>query len=52
MELRPLCPRLMHATLFAAALLLVPCTARAQRAKVPADATVFVRLPGIVHIEL
>jgi S1-C subfamily serine protease len=51
MELPPLRPRLMKATLIAAALLLVPCAARAQRAKAPADATVFVRLTGTAHVE-
>jgi S1-C subfamily serine protease len=33
------------------ALALVPCAAAAQRAKTPADATVFIRLIGSVHAE-
>jgi S1-C subfamily serine protease len=50
MVLRPLRPRSI-VTMLAAALVLVPSTARAQRAKSPADATVFVRLTGSVHVE-
>ena len=34
------------------ALALVPCVAAAQRARSPADATVFIRLIGSVHAEL
>ena len=35
----------------AAAVALVPCAAEAQRATAPADATVFIRLIGSVHVE-
>ena len=41
----------MKAAVFAAALALVPEVALAQRAQSPADATVFVRLIGSVHVE-
>ena len=38
--------RMKAVTALAAALLLIPAAARAERAKSPADATVFVRLVG------
>jgi S1-C subfamily serine protease len=42
---------LMNTIILTAALALMPCIALAQRAKSPADATVFVRLVGSVHVE-
>jgi len=48
---RPLIHATILATILAAALALLPRIAHAQRAKSPADATVFVRLIGSVHIE-
>jgi S1-C subfamily serine protease len=44
--------RIHAVTALAAALLVIPGTARAQRAKSPADATVFVRLVGSLHAEI
>src|SRR5262245_11875731 len=41
----------MKALALTMALALVPCAAAAQRAKSPADATVFIRLIGSVHAE-
>jgi S1-C subfamily serine protease len=42
----------MKALALTMALALVPCAAAAQRAKSPADATVFIRLIGSIHAEL
>src|SRR4030095_11560734 len=44
--------RFMKTLALATALALIPCAAAAQRAKSPADATVFIRLTGSVHAEL
>ena len=41
----------MKALALTTALALIPCAAAAQRAKSPADATVFIRLTGSVHAE-
>ena len=43
--------RFMKTLAWATALTLIPCAAAAQRAKSPADATVFIRLIGSVHAE-
>ncbi len=51
MILRPVRRPLVEIMTLTALLALVPCTARAQRAKSPTDATVFVRLIGSVHVE-
>src|SRR5262245_43819610 len=44
-------PSSMKTFVLAIALALVPCAAAAQRAKSPAEATVFIRLTGSVHAE-
>ena len=41
----------MKAVALTMALALVPCAAMAERAKSPAEATVFIRLIGSVHAE-